>query len=62
MIKGMTLARTYMVSFGNVLAEYTVDSDTQITVTVPAGAPKGKIAVLTPGGTAYTPACFDVTP
>lgn len=61
-IKGMSLARTYAVSFGNVLAKYSVDSDTQVTVTVPAGSPKGKIAVLTPGGTAYTPTCFDPLP
>jgi uncharacterized repeat protein (TIGR03803 family) len=60
---GMTLAQAYAITFGNVKAtNYTVDSDTQVTATVPAGAQSGKIAVLTPGGTAYTPTCFDVTP
>jgi uncharacterized repeat protein (TIGR03803 family) len=62
-LTGMTLARTYAITFGNVKAtNYTVDSDTQVTVTVPPGAQSGKIAVLTPGGTAYSPTCFDVTP
>src|SRR5579871_166980 len=61
-ITGITLARTYAITFGNVKAtNYTVDSDTQVTVTVPSGAQNGKIAVLTPGGTAYSPDCFDVT-
>jgi uncharacterized repeat protein (TIGR03803 family) len=60
-IQGMSFHRTYAITFGNIRAtDYTVDSDTQITVTVPTGAEKGKIAVLTPGGTAYSPTCFDV--
>ncbi|AKD02775.1 hypothetical protein PKOR_06120 [Pontibacter korlensis] len=39
------------VTFGGVSASYIVDSETQITAIVPAGAPVGKIAVTTAAGT-----------
>lgn len=40
------------VTFGGVIATYTVVSDTQITTTVPGGAVSGEIQVTTPGGIA----------
>ncbi len=47
------------VTFGGVAATFHVDSDTQITATVPAGAPaKGKIKVTTPAGTATSATAF----
>lgn len=39
------------VAFDGTAATFTVDSDTQITATVPAGASGGPISVTTPGGT-----------
>ncbi|MGA7294454.1 MAG: hypothetical protein WBW85_18110 [Terriglobales bacterium] len=42
-------------------ATFTVDSDTQIMATVPAGAMTGAINVVTPGGHVGT-ASFTVTP
>ena len=62
-ITGASLSRTYAITFGNVkVTSFTVNSDTQVTAIVPAGAPTGKISVLTPGGTAYSPTSFAVTP
>jgi uncharacterized repeat protein (TIGR03803 family) len=43
-------------------ASFTVDSDTQITATVPAGAMTGTISVVTPGGNVGSPTSFTVTP
>jgi uncharacterized repeat protein (TIGR03803 family) len=43
-------------------ATFTVDSDTQITATVPAGAMTGSINVVTPGGHVSSPTVFTVTP
>jgi uncharacterized repeat protein (TIGR03803 family) len=40
---------------------YTIDSDTQITATIPAGATTGEISVRSPGGVAHTTAKFTVT-
>jgi hypothetical protein len=39
-----------------------VDSDTQITATVPAGAETGKISVCTAGGSGDSATSFTVTP
>lgn len=44
-----------------VAALFTVDSDTQITAIVPAGAITGKITVKTPAGKATSPPRFTVT-
>jgi len=41
---------------------YTVNSGTGITATVPTGAVTGKITVKTPGGSAASKAIFTVTP
>lgn len=43
-------------------ASFTVDSDTQITAIVPAGATGGKIGVRTPGGATLSAVGFNVTP
>jgi uncharacterized repeat protein (TIGR03803 family) len=44
------------------IATFTVDSDTQITATVPAGAMTGAINVVTPGGHVGSATSFTVTP
>ena len=43
-------------------ATFTVDSDTQITATVPAGAMTGDISIVTPGGNVGSSTAFTVTP
>jgi len=42
-------------------ANFTVDSDTQVTATVPSGATSGPIAIDAPGGTATSAQSFTVT-
>jgi uncharacterized repeat protein (TIGR03803 family) len=61
-ITGMSLTQTAKVTFGGVAATFTVNSDTQVTATVPAGAKTGKIALATAGGTATSSTNFTVTP
>jgi DNA/RNA endonuclease G (NUC1) len=48
------------VSFGDVAAFFVVNSDTQITATVPAGARSGSVKVSTPGGPFISAASFTV--
>jgi uncharacterized repeat protein (TIGR03803 family) len=61
-IKGISLKQTTKVTFGGVPApSFTVNSDTQVTATVPSGAKTGKITVTTPGGTATSSGIFTVT-
>ena len=63
MINGVSLTQTQKVTFGGVAAtSFTVNSDTQVTATVPAGAKTGKIAITTPGGTAQSATSFTVLP
>ena len=50
------------VEFNNVAATFTVNSDTQITATVPAGATDGPIEITDSEGTAASATNFDVTP
>lgn len=60
-ITGNSLTGVSKVTFGGVKATvFTVDSNTQITATVPVGAVTGKIQVTTPGGTAVSPTAFTV--
>jgi uncharacterized repeat protein (TIGR03803 family) len=59
-ITGTSLLKATAVRFGTVAASFTVNSDTQITATVPTGAVTAKIAVVTPGGTATSTAVFTV--
>ncbi|HXZ42173.1 MAG TPA: IPT/TIG domain-containing protein, partial [Terriglobales bacterium] len=60
-ITGVSLTETSKVTFGGVSASFTVDSDTQVTATVPTGAKMGKIMITTPGGTASSASNFTVT-
>jgi uncharacterized repeat protein (TIGR03803 family) len=59
-ITGMSLSQTTAVKFGTVAATFTVNSNTQITTTVPTGAVTAKISVTTPGGTASSTTSFTV--
>jgi hypothetical protein len=48
----LTTSPVYSVTFNNVPANFTVDSDTSITATVPAGTLDGSIRIATSGGVA----------
>ncbi len=58
---GINFTGTTSVQFNGVSASFTVVSDTKITTTVPAGATKGRIKVMTPAGKAFTSRSFKVT-
>ncbi len=60
-ISGSNLTGASTVSFGGTNAAFSVDSDTQITATVPVGAASGQISVIAPGGLATSSASFTVT-
>lgn len=61
-ITGVSLTQATKVTFGGVAATtFTVNSDTQVTATVPTGAKTGKIVVTTAGGTATSSGTFTVT-
>lgn len=49
-VMGTNLSGTTAVRFNGLSATFTVDSDTQLTATVPAGATTGPISVTTPAG------------
>ncbi len=60
-ITGMSLSQATTVKFGTVKATaFTVNSNTQVTATVPTGAVTGKISITTPGGTASSATSFTV--
>lgn len=59
-ITGTGLEQTTKVTIDKIAATFTVDSDSQITAAVPAGASTGKIAVTTKGGSATSSASFTV--
>jgi uncharacterized repeat protein (TIGR03803 family) len=59
-ITGMSLSQTSAVTLGGIKATFTVNSDTQITATVPTGALSGKLKVTTKGGAASSPTVFTV--
>jgi uncharacterized repeat protein (TIGR03803 family) len=61
-ITGTGLTQTTAVTFGGIAATFSVNSDSQVTATVPAGALSGPIGITTPGGTATSSGTFDVTP
>jgi len=61
-IAGTSFTGATKVTFGGVKAvKFAVDSDIQITATVPTGAKTGTIQVTTPGGTATSATDFTVT-
>ena len=61
-ITGTGLTGACAVSFNAIAATtFTVNSDTQITATVPTGATTGPIAVQTPNGSATSSTNFEVT-
>ncbi len=61
-ITGTSFTGATIVTFGGVKAKtFSVNSDTQITATVPTGAKTGKIHVTTPGGTGVSATNFTVT-
>jgi len=61
-ITGNSLTQTTKVAFGGVQAtNFTVNSDTQVTATVPTGAKTGYIAITTAGGKTWSQGTFTVT-
>ena len=61
-ITGMSLTQTTSVSFGGVKAtSFTVNSNIQVTATVPTGAKTGKVTIVTKGGSAVAPGTFTVS-
>lgn len=62
-ITGVSLTQTTKVTIGGKAASFTVNSDTQVTATVPPGAKTGqKIVITTAGGIASSPGNFAVVP
>jgi uncharacterized repeat protein (TIGR03803 family) len=61
-ITGTSFTGTRKVTFAQVVATFTVDSDTQISTTVPVGAVTGRIQVTTAGGKTISATDFTVTP
>jgi hypothetical protein len=61
-ITGTTFTGTTSVKFNGTSALFTLNSDTQLTTTVPAGATTGPISVTTPAGTATSASNFTVAP
>jgi uncharacterized repeat protein (TIGR03803 family) len=59
-ITGTGLTQATEVKFGGKKASFKVNSDSQITATVPTGASTGKISVTTKGGTATSKSKFTV--
>src|SRR5205823_5584872 len=60
-LTGSNLTGANAVKFNGTPASFGVNSDTQVTATVPTGASSGPISVTAPGGTATSSASFTVT-
>ena len=61
-ITGVSLTQTSKITFNNVVAtNFTVNSDAQVTVIVPAGATTAKVGVTTTGAPVYSATNFTVT-
>jgi len=61
-ITGTNLGGATSVTFAGTAAAITADTTTSVTVTVPAGAGNGVLAVTTPWGTASSTRAFDLAP
>jgi hypothetical protein len=61
-ILGQGLTGTSAVSFNGISANFTVNSDTYLTTTVPSGAITGFVTVTTPSGTLTSNQQFRVKP
>jgi uncharacterized protein (TIGR03437 family) len=61
LILGNNLTGTTSVRFNGVPAEFTVENDSFIRATVPAGATTGTVSVVTPSGTLNSNPQFLVT-
>ena len=61
LILGNNLTGTTSVTFNGVPAEFTVEKDSFIRATVPAGATTGTVSVVTPSGTLNSNPQFVVT-
>ncbi len=59
-ITGVSFSQTTAVKFSGKVATFTINSDTQVTATVPTGAVTGTISVTTQGGTATSTTDFTV--
>jgi uncharacterized repeat protein (TIGR03803 family) len=59
-LTGTGLTQTTKVTFAGISATFAVNSDTQVTATVPTGAVTGKIGVTTKGGTVASKTNFTV--
>jgi len=59
-ITGMSLSQATVVTIGGVKATFTINSDTQVSAVVPAGAITGKIKITTKGGAAASATNFTV--
>ncbi len=60
LISGSGFTGATQVQFNGTSATFTVDSDAQITTTVPFGATTGPVTVTTPGGVLQSPTGFTV--
>ncbi|MBZ5544247.1 MAG: IPT/TIG domain-containing protein [Acidobacteriia bacterium] len=61
-ISGSGFTNTSSVSFNGTSAQFTVNSDTQITTAVPSGATTGSIGITTPIGSTTSSGSFTVIP
>jgi hypothetical protein len=61
-VQGAGFTGATSVTFNGTSASYTVDSDSEIHATVPAGATTGPISVSTPGGITASSTAFTVNP
>ncbi len=62
-ITGLSLTQTERISFGGAITTaFTVNSDSQVTATVPAGAKTGNIQLTTLGGQVFSQGTFTVIP
>jgi uncharacterized repeat protein (TIGR03803 family) len=59
-ISGTGLIQASKVTFGSKVASFIVNSDKQVTATVPIGAVSSKISITTPGGKATSATTFSV--